>query len=56
MVEGARLESVCSSNVTAGSNPVLSAKLKSDLLGRILIWLRFQDPNLRLLKSKKRRR
>ena len=26
MVEGARLESVCTSNGTAGSNPVLSAK------------------------------
>ena len=26
VVEGARLESVCSSNTTAGSNPVLSAK------------------------------
>ena len=25
MVEGARLESVCASNGTAGSNPVLSA-------------------------------
>ena len=25
MVEGVRLESVCGSNVTAGSNPVLSA-------------------------------
>ena len=28
MVEGARLESVYSSNVIAGSNPVLSAKIK----------------------------
>ena len=27
VVEGARLESVCGSNVTAGSNPVLSAKI-----------------------------
>ena len=26
VVEGARLESVCASNGTAGSNPVLSAK------------------------------
>ena len=29
MVEGARLESVCAGNRTEGSNPFLSAKLKS---------------------------
>lgn len=34
MVEGARLESVCAGNRTAGSNPVLSAR--KDLSGNIL--------------------
>ena len=37
VVEGARLESVCASNGTAGSNPVLSAKLSSGLHGWYLI-------------------
>ena len=34
MVEGARLESVCTSNGTAGSNPVLSA-----MKNTLIIWL-----------------
>ena len=41
VVEGVRLESVCASNRTAGSNPVLSAKLiqffKVLMLLRILV-------------------
>ena len=40
MVEGARLESVCAGNRTAGSNPVLSAKLYTEELALLGIILR----------------
>ena len=46
MVEGARLESVCASNGTAGSNPVLSAKINTARLGCIYFACD-KDPDLR---------
>ena len=46
MVEGARLESVCASNGTAGSNPVLSAKINTAQMGCIYFGYD-KDPDLR---------
>ena len=39
MVEGARLESVCASNGTAGSNPVLSASKITHPVGCVILLL-----------------
>ena len=36
MVEGARLESVCASNRTVSSNLILSAKIRGDILKKIM--------------------
>ena len=39
MVEGARLESVCAGNRTAGSNPALSAKGESATPVRVVAFI-----------------
>ena len=46
MVEGARLESVCASDGTAGSNPVLSAIENTRSCNRVLsniLLIRYED-------------
>jgi hypothetical protein len=51
VVEGARLESVCASDGTAGSNPVLSAKINNVHLG-VIYFARIPGSEPALLQSK----